>query len=85
MVTRRQIQACAKEIGREFRPRRIILFGSYAFGNQNDSRSGRAAVCADESAHPGAAGALQGATEEKMKTWRDWPRMRFADTIRIEA
>jgi predicted nucleotidyltransferase len=32
MVTRRQIQAYAKEIGREFRPRRIILFGSYAYG-----------------------------------------------------
>ena len=32
MVTRRQIQAYAKEIGRQFRPRRIILFGSYAHG-----------------------------------------------------
>ena len=32
MVTRRQIRAYAKEIGRQFRPRRIILFGSYAYG-----------------------------------------------------
>ena len=32
MVTRRQIRAYAAEIGREFRPRRIILFGSYAYG-----------------------------------------------------
>jgi predicted nucleotidyltransferase len=32
MVTRRQIQAYAKEIARQFRPRRIILFGSYAYG-----------------------------------------------------
>jgi|SRR5579862_9507215 len=32
MVTRRQIKAYATEIAREFRPRRIILFGSYAYG-----------------------------------------------------
>lgn len=32
MVTRRQIRAYATEIAREFRPRRIILFGSYAYG-----------------------------------------------------
>ena len=32
MVTRRQIQAYAKEIARQFRPRQIILFGSYAYG-----------------------------------------------------
>jgi predicted nucleotidyltransferase len=32
MVTRRQIRAYAAEIAREFRPRRIILFGSYAYG-----------------------------------------------------
>lgn len=32
MVTRRRIKAYAAEIGREFRPRRIILFGSYAYG-----------------------------------------------------
>ena len=32
MVTRRQIRAYAAEIGRQFRPRRIILFGSYAYG-----------------------------------------------------
>ena len=32
MVTRRQIQAYAREIARQFRPRRIILFGSYAYG-----------------------------------------------------
>ena len=32
MVTRRQIREYATEIAREFRPRRIILFGSYAYG-----------------------------------------------------
>lgn len=32
MVTRRQINAYAREIAREFKPRRIILFGSYAYG-----------------------------------------------------
>jgi len=32
VVTRRQIKAYAAEIAREFRPRRIILFGSYAYG-----------------------------------------------------
>jgi uncharacterized protein len=35
MVTRRQIRAYAAEIAREFRPRRIILFGSYAYGKPN--------------------------------------------------
>ena len=32
MVTRRQIRRYAREIAREFRPRRIVLFGSYAYG-----------------------------------------------------
>jgi predicted nucleotidyltransferase len=32
MVTRGQIREYATEIAREFRPRRIILFGSYAYG-----------------------------------------------------
>jgi len=32
MVTRRQIREYVTEIAREFRPRRIILFGSYAYG-----------------------------------------------------
>jgi len=32
MVTRRQINAYAQEIARQFRPRQIILFGSYACG-----------------------------------------------------
>mgnify|MGYP001176763456 CR=1 FL=1 len=32
MVTRRQIREYAQEIARKFRPRRIILFGSYAYG-----------------------------------------------------
>jgi uncharacterized protein len=32
IVTRRQIRAYAAEIAREFHPRRIILFGSYAYG-----------------------------------------------------
>lgn len=32
MVTRRQIREYAQQIARQFRPRRIILFGSYAYG-----------------------------------------------------
>jgi predicted nucleotidyltransferase len=32
MVTRRQIKAYAQEIARQFKPQRIILFGSYASG-----------------------------------------------------
>ncbi len=32
MVTRRQIRDYAQEIARQFRPRRIILFGSYGYG-----------------------------------------------------
>lgn len=32
MVTHRQIRDYAKEIARQFRPERIILFGSYAYG-----------------------------------------------------
>lgn len=32
MVTRRQIREYAQEIGRQFRPQRIILFGSYGYG-----------------------------------------------------
>jgi len=32
MVTRRQIREYAQEIGRRFRPRQIILFGSYVYG-----------------------------------------------------
>jgi len=32
MVTRRQINGYAKDIARHFRPQRIILFGSYAYG-----------------------------------------------------
>jgi predicted nucleotidyltransferase len=33
MTTRRQIKAYATEVARRFRPKRIILFGSYAYGN----------------------------------------------------
>jgi len=32
MVSMREIQALGREIGREFRPRRVILFGSHARG-----------------------------------------------------
>jgi len=33
MTTRRQIQAYAREVARRFKPERIILFGSYAYGH----------------------------------------------------
>lgn len=36
MVSRKTIQAYANAIGREFRPRKIILFGSYASGRPSD-------------------------------------------------
>jgi uncharacterized protein len=32
MTTRRQIHAYAQEVARRFKPERIILFGSYAYG-----------------------------------------------------
>ena len=32
MITRRQIQKFADRVAAEFRPRKIILFGSYAYG-----------------------------------------------------
>jgi predicted nucleotidyltransferase len=36
MVTRRQIDDLARRIAEEFRPERIILFGSYAHGNPTE-------------------------------------------------
>ena len=33
MIRRRQIQKFAAEVGRQFRPHKIVLFGSYAYGN----------------------------------------------------
>jgi uncharacterized protein len=32
MITRRQIKAYAMEVARQFKPQKIILFGSYAYG-----------------------------------------------------
>jgi len=31
-ITRQQIQSYAEEVARQFKPQRIILFGSYAYG-----------------------------------------------------
>jgi predicted nucleotidyltransferase len=36
MVTRRQINQLARRIADEFRPERIILFGSYAYGKPTE-------------------------------------------------
>jgi predicted nucleotidyltransferase len=36
MVTRQQIRHLTDEIARQFKPQRIILFGSYAYGKPND-------------------------------------------------
>jgi len=36
MVSRRQINQVAKSIAEEFRPERIILFGSYAYGTPTE-------------------------------------------------
>ena len=35
MTTQREIRRLAQRIAREFNPRRIILFGSYAYGKPN--------------------------------------------------
>ena len=36
MVKRSQIRAFSKAIARRFRPRKIVLFGSYAYGRPTD-------------------------------------------------
>ena len=33
MTTRKQIREFGRRLAREFKPRRIVLFGSYAYGN----------------------------------------------------
>jgi predicted nucleotidyltransferase len=35
-VTRQEIDALAKRIGAEFRPEKVILFGSHAYGTPSD-------------------------------------------------
>jgi predicted nucleotidyltransferase len=37
VVTRKNILAAGKQIAREFKPRRIILFGSYAYGEPTEN------------------------------------------------
>ena len=36
MITRRQITAYAAEVARQFKPQRIILFGSHAYGKPDE-------------------------------------------------
>ena len=36
MVTQGQIETYAADVAREFRPLKIVLFGSYAYGTPND-------------------------------------------------
>jgi predicted nucleotidyltransferase len=36
MIQRKQIQKFADKVAREFRPRKIILFGSYAYGRPTE-------------------------------------------------
>ena len=36
MVTMREIRAIGRRIGREFRPQRVILFGSHAYGTPRE-------------------------------------------------
>ena len=36
MITQRQIETYAADVAREFRPLKIVLFGSYAYGNPTD-------------------------------------------------
>ncbi len=36
MITQRQIETYAADVAREFRPLKIVLFGSYAYGNPTE-------------------------------------------------
>jgi len=36
VITQRQIEAYAMDVARQFRPLKIVLFGSYAYGNPNE-------------------------------------------------
>jgi uncharacterized protein len=36
MITQRQIETYAAEVAKEFRPLKIVLFGSYAYGNPTE-------------------------------------------------
>jgi predicted nucleotidyltransferase len=36
MIPRAQIEGYCREIARQFRPQRIVLFGSYAYGRPSD-------------------------------------------------
>jgi predicted nucleotidyltransferase len=36
MITLRQIETYAADVAREFRPLKIVLFGSYAYGSPNE-------------------------------------------------
>ena len=35
-ITQRQIETYSADVAREFRPLKIVLFGSYAYGNPTD-------------------------------------------------
>ncbi|HKL21053.1 MAG TPA: nucleotidyltransferase domain-containing protein [Tichowtungia sp.] len=36
MVEKRQVFTCAREVAEKFRPERIVLFGSYAYGQPTE-------------------------------------------------
>ncbi|OHB75875.1 MAG: hypothetical protein A2Z25_16900 [Planctomycetes bacterium RBG_16_55_9] len=36
MVSMKQIEALSQQIGREFRPKQVVLFGSYAYGTATE-------------------------------------------------
>ena len=36
VITQRQIETYAKDVARQFRPLKIVLFGSYAYGNPTE-------------------------------------------------
>ncbi len=36
MITQRQIETYAEDVARQFRPLKIVLFGSYAYGNPTE-------------------------------------------------
>jgi predicted nucleotidyltransferase len=49
MVTMKEIRSVSRQIAREFRPRRVILFGSYARGTATENSDVDLLVIADSS------------------------------------
>ncbi|HZK80270.1 MAG TPA: nucleotidyltransferase domain-containing protein [Humisphaera sp.] len=55
MIPREQIQAFVDQVVRQFRPARVILFGSYAYGNPTEDSDVDLMVVMRRGSGPGAA------------------------------